>query len=115
MLLNQPESGIDLPHAQTVVSRQFDSRFQSELRFTSGRVYVDVHASLFAREEIKAKGTFPENGRAHQVALYPSRRKIRPLLDVPAALDLDKDVHQLLGWNIRFSNCVDFSDTGPDW
>jgi hypothetical protein len=31
---------------------------------------VDVHARLFAREEVEAKATFAKYGRAHRKRLY---------------------------------------------
>jgi len=87
---------------------------QLELRLTSGGMHVDVHASLLAREEVKAKGTIAENRRAHLGALYSRPPMAFPLLDTPPRLDLGEDVHEPLGWNVRFSDSVDLRDAVPE-
>lgn len=51
MLLNEPLYRLQSASAETIILRQFDSWFYPELRFTLGRVHVNMHARFLAGEE----------------------------------------------------------------
>lgn len=65
MFPNEFERYCDLTIAQAVVLRQFDVWFKLKFRFSVRSMHMDVHASFFARKEIKSEPSASKDGRAH--------------------------------------------------
>ncbi len=59
----------NLPIAQAMILRQGDHRLKPELRLPVYARHMDVHAGLFAGEEVKPKGAIAEDGGAHGLIL----------------------------------------------
>jgi hypothetical protein len=74
MLLYQLPGTAEVILRQSVVSSQFDSGFDPELRLSAFAVHVDMHSRLLKGEEEKAETAFPEYGWTHGSALHDINR-----------------------------------------
>jgi hypothetical protein len=63
--LEQLKNSTNLASWNAEIRSQLDLRLHPELRFCLSRLHMDVHSSLFTREEEHPNPTLPKDGRAH--------------------------------------------------
>ena len=64
MLLNKIFHNPDLPSSHTGILRQFNVRFQPELRLTALTIHMNVFSRFLAGKEIEAEPSCSKNCRA---------------------------------------------------
>jgi hypothetical protein len=62
---NYAQDGCQVTDIQAVTFRDFDPWLEPHLGLSVSMLNVDVHARLFAREEVYTIPAFPENRRTH--------------------------------------------------